>query len=211
MIMLLKIFFKKILKHTPIYWFWGKYWQIKDYYTRPIVSGPSSNVLKHNTVLKYATENNIKVLVETGTFLGEMIEATKYYFEEIYSIEIDRRLFKIAKKKFKKEKRIKIKKGDSTFLLPKILKKINKPSLFWLDAHYSGGVTKKGSKDTPIFQELSCILDNFIDGSVILIDDARLFINCAPDYPSIRELNFLISQKQPKLNLEIKEDIIRIY
>ena len=49
--------------------------------------------------------------------------------------------------------------GDSGTELGNVMNKINQPALFWLDGHYSAGVTAKGDKDTPIYEELVCILN----------------------------------------------------
>jgi hypothetical protein len=48
--------------------------------------------------------------------------------------------------------------------------------LFWLDGHYSEGITARGDEDCPVLYELFHIFSQrwFIEG-VVLIDDARLF------------------------------------
>mgnify|MGYP001369983704 CR=1 FL=1 len=42
-------------------------------------------------------------------------------------------------------------------MLKNIIKNIDKPALFWLDGHYSGGVTGMGDNETPILEELEQI------------------------------------------------------
>ena len=98
--------------------------------------------------------------------------------------------------------------GDSIDVLPEILAKIEQPCLFWLDAHYSGGVTAKGKKETPILQEIQYILNHDIDRHIILIDDARCF-NGQNDYPTIQELKNIILSHLPDWLFEIDNDVIR--
>jgi len=56
--------------------------------------------------------------------------------------------------------------GSSADLLWDIIKSIDEPITFWLDAHYV---------ETPILQELVAIKSHHIKTHTILIDDVRLF------------------------------------
>lgn len=169
-----------------------------------------SHLIKQDVVKKYSEKFAIKIFIETGTYLGEMIDAVKEKFEKVISIELDKKLFYKAKNKFSTNNHIEIINGDSAKVLFKILTKIEKPTLFWLDGHYSGGTTAKGDLNTPIYQELNAILSHKIKNHIILIDDARLFIG-KDDYPTLSQLQSLVLQKNPRLNFEYKNDIIRIY
>ena len=53
--------------------------------------------------------------------------------------------------------------------------KLEEPTLFWLDGHYSGGVTARGSKETPILDEVDKILSTKESRHVLIVDDARCF------------------------------------
>lgn len=171
---------------------------------------PPPPTLKQKIVKIYANKFLINIFIETGTYLGEMVNATRKIFKKIYSIELDDELYKNAKKKFSKYNHISIIQGDSSKILPTILSKIKQPCLFWLDAHYSGGITAKGEFETPIMQELNYILNSSKYNHVILIDDARLFIG-KKDYPTLKELKKLISKKRPNYYFIVKKDIIRIH
>jgi len=59
-------------------------------------------MIKQKIVKKYARQFNLDILIETGTYFGDMISATSRFFKEIYSIELDDLLYKMAKKKFSK-------------------------------------------------------------------------------------------------------------
>ena len=115
-----------------------------------------------------------------------MVEAQRNHFEKIYSIELSEKLFNRAKKRFKDYSHITILHGDSGIVLNKLIPEIDKPALFWLDGHYSGGITAKGEKECPVPEELKTILKSSLP-HIILIDDARLF-NGTHDYPTIEQI-----------------------
>ena len=204
---------KKILKKTIFYnifirvrkKFEAALWASKGY---PI--SPPDRV-KSTIVKEYAEQFHLKIFVETGTYLGQMIDGTRENFDEIVSIELDNDLFERAKKRFSEFKNITILHGDSAELLPKCIKDIRKPILFWLDAHYSAGFTIKGNINTPIKMELESILKHPLNSDhVILIDDARCF-NGDDDYPTLTELKQLVMNINQNLILIVKDDIIRIH
>jgi len=156
---------------------------------------------KKQVVSSYGS--GVRVLIETGTYYGEMVEAQMDNFDRIISIELSERLYKKAVDKFRGVKNVVILNGDSGKLLPSIVKTLHEPVIFWLDGHYSGGVTAKGSKETPIREELACILNHHIK-HVILIDDARCFGK--GDYPTLEEIQAV----KGKYSYELKHDIIRL-
>lgn len=179
-------------------------WIIKD---KPL---PLPHKLKIDIISNYALRFNTKIFIETGTYLGQTIDDLKNLFESIYSIELDKKLYIHAKKIFTKNKSINILQGDSSIILPKILNLIKKPTLFWLDAHYSKGITAKGKKETPIINEINTISRSRINNHVILIDDAREFTG-KNDYPKISDLKKLIHRKFKNYKITINNDIIQIY
>ena len=170
---------------------------------------PPPHIIKQQTLKSYADKYDLKVLVETGTFYGDMIEAMKHVFEKIYSIELSQELFEKAKKRFKDQSHVELIQGDSGIELRSLLSKINQPTLFWLDGHYSAGETAQAAKDTPIFEELQHIFDTPDRGHVIIIDDARCFGSYA-DYPSIEQLNEFIKLKRPSMDVSVQYDSVRI-
>ncbi len=169
---------------------------------------PPPHIVKQNTIQEYQEKYKYKTLVETGTYLGDMIESQKNRFEEIISVEISVDLHKRAQQRFKKDKNVTILLGDSGEVLPKIMKDLNEPAIFWLDGHYSGGVTEKGDKDCPIFEELDSIFDAKKLNHIFLIDDARHFAG-EGDYPTIDRLTEYVKSKNEKYKVEVKNDIIR--
>ncbi len=112
-------------------------------------------------------------------------------------------------REFKAEKHIKLICGDSGVEIMNLMSKIDEPALFWLDAHYSGGVTAKGEIDTPIYKELHHILNAPDRGHVIIIDDARNF-GSDRNYPNMEELKDFVNSKRANLEIAIEDDSIRI-
>ena len=158
---------------------------------------------------EYAKRYRLRVLVETGTFYGDMVEAMKADFDRIFSIELNRDLYEKAMLRFEGVDNIELIHGGSGIELQSIMNKINQATLFWLDGHYSAGVTAKGEIDTPIYEELRHILNGPERRHIIIVDDARCF-GTNPAYPSIEELSEFIKSKRPNLDIAVQDDSIRI-
>ena len=171
---------------------------------------PPPHIVKEELIKDYAKTFNTQVLIETGTYLGDMVHAMKKSFSKIISFELDHNLATQAQKRFATDNHIQIIKGDSGKLLGNHIASINEPCLFWLDGHYSGGITAKGTLETPIKNELSAILSHPVDGHVILIDDARCF-NGANDYPTLEELQEFVAARKPEHKFTVEHDVIRIH
>jgi hypothetical protein len=162
-------------------------------------------------LLAYAARFSISTMVETGTYLGFMVSAVKRFFWQIYSIELDEDLYRRAKSKFVRFRHVHFLQGDSAQVLTGVLDRIHEPCLFWLDAHYSGGITAKGDLETPVVQELRQILSHsLVAQHVILIDDARNFVG-ANDYPTLQQVKNLVRTMCPYLVMTVNDDIIRIH
>ncbi len=203
---------KELLKHTFLFNAFVYFRQMlavwKWHHTgRPL---PPPSLVKQNTVKYYARLFDTQILVETGTYLGDMVYAVRKTFKTIYSIELDEVLCRKAQERFAKFRHITILPGNSSEVLPEILTNIRESVLFWLDAHYSGSGTARADLETPILQELRYILAQCALDCVILIDDARLFTG-ENDYPSLEQLHTIVSQSHPDRVVEVHNDIIRIH
>ena len=167
----------------------------------------TAHVRKQILIKELRKTRRLDTFVETGTNEGDMVEAVKSDFTRIYSIELDQRLFQHAHKRFAGQQHITILQGDSAEVLPRILPELSTPSLFWLDAHYSGGTTAKGPTETPIIQEIDSILKHPVKGHLILIDDAWSF-GTIKDYPTVSELKGYIRQKNPRAEVTVSRGVI---
>jgi len=173
---------------------------------RPV---PPPHIVKQLAVREYADRFGLGSLVETGTYQGEMVEAVRELFDRIVSIELDAALCDAARRKFRGFPRITILQGDSGTVLKDVVAELDRPTLFWLDGHYSGGETARGEFDTPVMKELESIYRHpLAKDHVILIDDARCFNN-EGGYPDIGTIE--ASAKAAGYDrVEVKDDIIRL-
>jgi hypothetical protein len=171
---------------------------------------PPPHVVKETVVREYAQQFNTRILIETGTYLGDMVYAMRKAFAKIISFELDEELSRQARQKFAHNKHIQIVQGDSGELLGGHLQTIHEPCLFWLDGHFSGGITAQATLNTPIKNELEAILSHPVPGHVILIDDARCFTG-EDDYPTTEELEEVVRRLKPDWEVSVKDDIIRIH
>ncbi|PXV63322.1 hypothetical protein CLV62_11439 [Dysgonomonas alginatilytica] len=206
------VFFKELLMLMPISvqdtYLKSKYdnqlskWEKEG---RPI---PVPHIVKQNVINAYKKRYSIETLFETGTYLGDMVWAQRNNFKKIYSIELSEKLSLKAQKRFKKYSYINILQGDSGKVLHTLTCKMNEKAIFWLDGHYSGGITAKGDSECPIYGELSAIFKSEQE-HVLLIDDARSFTG-EGDYPTIEALSGFVEKYYPSSSIDVKEDIIRI-
>jgi hypothetical protein len=170
---------------------------------------PPPHTIKREAIQAYKKAYSLETLIETGTFMGDMVEAQRKKFRTVISIELDTSLYQKAKERFSKASNVKILNGDSGEVIEGIVKELNSKALFWLDGHYSSGITAKGVLNTPIIKELTYVLSSKID-HVVLIDDARLFVG-KEDYPSLSELEKFIKGLRPDYSFEVKDDMIRLF
>jgi hypothetical protein len=138
-----------------------------------------------------------------------MVAANRSRFSRIVSVELDDFMFRRAARRFRGQLNVEIVQGDSGEALPRILKTIDCRTLFWLDAHYSGGITAHGAKEAPIEEEIRSILQHPVWGHVILVDDAHLF-DGTHDYPTLAEVVGLVGETGSGWDIEEKDAILRI-
>lgn len=172
---------------------------------------PPPSSVKRKVIDVYRRKRQLRIFVETGTLYGDTIWTHLHSFEKLYSIELSEKLYEDAVKRFKKYRRVRLLQGDSGVVLGKVVARLRRPALFWLDGHYSSGDTARGEKDCPIIEELNHILSSELN-HVILIDDARCFVNEGEykDYPTISFLKEYVLSRRPNSSFKIKDDIIRI-
>lgn len=130
--------------------------------------------------LLYLTEKyNLDNFVETGTYKGQTLKSLYPYYNNLYSIEINKDLFDMNIEKFKNYKNVHLYLGDSAEIINDVTPLVKESTLFWLDAHES--IT-----ENPILKELKTIINNCCN-YVIVIDDLRLFDN-RKHYPTRKDV-----------------------
>jgi hypothetical protein len=172
---------------------------------------PPPDLVKHAIIRDYAAQFQLRTLVETGTFVGDTPAALCHDFDRIYTIELDPRLARAARRRFTHQPHITVIRGDSSQVLHDLVPFIDEPVLFWLDGHWSGGVTARGAEISPILRELATVLMRDVASEdrtdVLLIDDARLF--GTRGYPSMPALYAAIQSRRPAWDVYLEHDIIR--
>lgn len=169
---------------------------------------PVSNLSKQQVLLAFQKRYGISTFVETGTYLGDTTYAMADHFQTLYSIELSGHFHALAKKRFQKFAHIHLLLGDSAEVLKKVVPELKSRAIFWLDGHYSGGLTAKGEKECPVFEELTAIFASPHE-HLIFIDDARLFVG-KNDYPTIEALQHFVSFRRAAYTLTIENDCIRL-
>jgi len=209
--------FESLFKRTPIHypirkWLRRQQWlqqrQARDW-MRKGKPGPAPHLVKQAVLRSYADQYRLRILVETGTYYGDMIDAMKGAFDRIYSIELGLKFYEKAKRRFKSDPHVELILGDSGQEIGNVMRRINsEPALFWLDGHYLPG-SARGDKDTPICDELDQILNASEARHVIIIDDARCF-GADPAYPTMAVLEAHVLAKRANAHIVVADDMIRI-
>ena len=169
---------------------------------------PSPNFIKWRTLRKIFLKD--AVCVETGTYLGETTKWLSENFRLVFSLEPQEMLFEFNKNKFKQNTRVRLFRGTSEQRLREILSQIKTGENvnFWLDGHFSGGITYEGERKSPISQELLTIKSELhrFGHVVIAIDDFRDFqITETNDYPN---RSWLVDwAKDNHFSWDVKNDI----
>lgn len=145
----------------------------------------------HYNLAELVRVHNLEVFVETGIGNGDgVIEAQKYPFKKILSIEIMPLQVERMKEKFKNDPRVEVILGDTLVELPKILQSEKRNICFWLDAHFPGADIGMGRHDDssiddktrlPLEEELFMIKDQRQGKDVVLFDDLKIYRNQGRD------------------------------
>lgn len=154
--------------------------------------------VKIRALQHYAKDYELRTFVETGTYMGDTTAAIAPLFDRCFTIELSGELHARAVERFAKQPHVTCVRGDSGAVVGDILRRIDQPALFWLDAHHSGGITADAGYD-PVLKELSSIFSHPIKGHVVLIDDARG-----------HQIDVIARQIPAGHLLSIKNDIVRI-
>lgn len=170
---------------------------------------PPPHTIKQEAIRYYQEKSGYNVLVETGTYKGDMILAQRKTFKKIYSIELSKELYERAKIRFQGYSHVTLLQGDSANVISQVLKELKEPAIFWLDGHYSGGITASADKYCPVNEELESIIGFNQLQHIVLIDDARCFTG-ALSYPTLDELSATTSKHFPGYHFSVDEDIIRM-
>jgi hypothetical protein len=148
--------------------------------------------------------------IETGTYRGDTTAWLAKEAAHVWSIEPEPTLAKAAMERFADNDKVTIAEGLSEDRLPEILAQVEGPVSFWLDGHFSAGVTHRGPADTPIREELAAIEEHLPRlGQVrVLVDDLRCFEPSNPAWAAYPTRGWLVAwAERNQLNWTIEHDI----
>jgi len=127
-------------------------------------------------VLELKTALGINTFVETGTYRGTTAEWASNHFDRVYSIEQSDGLYLAAKNVLGHVRNVELIHSSSPEGLKSVKETSHKACVYWLDAHWSGAGTAGSDNQCPLLEELQA-LTPCDQSSVLLIDDARLFLS----------------------------------
>ncbi len=177
-------------------------WHNRDY------AAPSPHFVKQTVVLRHALQGS--TWIETGTYTGDTTQLLSQAAGFVYSIEPEPTLYDKAVERFRAHPNVLILKGLSEAVLPTLLPTLAGDVSFWLDGHYSGGVSFKGPHDTPIVLELAAIAGNLARWRrvTVLVDDVRCFNPRDPDFANYPTADFLVDwARANRFTWQIEHDI----
>lgn len=160
-------------------------WMVRQY------SQPAPRRVKQGVLYRYG--HSIGTWIESGTYLGKTTKWLSSFAEQVITIEPDSNLAHRAAKKLARHLHVQVIHGYSEVVLEELLMRVSNSVAFWLDGHFSGGITAIGTNETPIRRELELIEDHLDRFStvVVFIDDFRHFESgsrVVNAYPSRTEL-----------------------
>ena len=178
---IIKFYLKKCLSHLLLRPFSLYRWYLKTGCHNPIPA-----YIKRKLLLRHSVRS--ATWIETGTYLGETTRFLASRFPVVHTIEPSEYCMSRAKLLTSRslKRKIVFHLGTSEQKLDHICGQVDGDVCFWLDAHYSAGITFRADEKTPILKELDAIENHMhrYNSITVLIDDV-LGAHLDSEYPSI--------------------------
>ncbi|MCX7217340.1 MAG: glycosyltransferase [Burkholderiales bacterium] len=160
----------------------------------------------------------LRVLVETGTFEGQSLANLQDTFEALHSVELSHQYYQSAVMRFAGIHHIYLYQGDSATVLRQLIPRLGSESiLYFLDAHWCVAINAVGqTSQCPLLEELQAI-GKLNEQSVVLIDDARLFLATplapheASHWPSFHDVVSILFSMSSEHELMVVNDVIAYF
>jgi hypothetical protein len=158
---------------------------------------------------QYALED----FIETGTYRGGTAVWAAAHFARVTTVEFSRALYEDLRAQHDGIGNVRFIFGDSREALKAILPKLDRPALFWLDSHWSGGRTYGENDECPLLEEIEAIVSS-AQTHFLFIDDARLFASPPPrphrieQWPTIGQVIGALTSAKQRYYIVILEDVI---
>lgn len=158
-----------------------------------------------------------RTFVETGTSEGDSVARIKDLFETVFTVDSSKAYYDASSQRFRDDANVHIAFGDSAEFLRKVRDKVSNSAIFWLDAHWCLADTNSGEQsESPLIAELEAIGSIGL-GSVVIIDDARLYVAPPPkpheisQWPTFSQLLQHLTKLSTQHLLTIVNDVIIFY
>jgi hypothetical protein len=159
---------------------------------------------------------DLHLAVETGSHFGFGALQLSAMFDRVWSIDADNELVDFVRDSYQVEN-LRFLCGDSALQLAEVLRVLDQPTLFVLDAHWfpmSSRAQFVPDNRCPVIEELRVIHSRaeISDPSVIMIDDAQMFLGSLKqpwrrsDFPSIDVLLDRLNEHHPYVT--VTDDVI---
>ena len=122
----------------------------------------------------------VDTFVETGTFKGDTAEWAAGRFAHVSTIELPGVWYDESHERLKHLPDVILHCGDTRGIMRQVVAHLDKPAIFWLDAHWMGVGPKSEAGECPVLDEITYI-NTSAYVHTILVDDARYF--CKPPPP----------------------------
>jgi hypothetical protein len=150
--------------------------------------------------------------IETGTFLGGGTRLLAGIFPTVVTIELAAPLAERARAELADLTDVTVRQGNSRTILPELID-AERPTLYWLDGHWSGGETAGSDDECPVMDEVAAVAAGN-ERDCILIDDARLFAASPPPphdpdaWPTLVELFDALRRARPGHHVTVLRDLV---
>jgi hypothetical protein len=157
----------------------------------------------------------LEVAIETGTHLGESAAALSEMVDHVWTVELSPEYRERARARHGRNPAITFLEGDSAAVLTGLAPRIDRPALYWLDAHWCAADSAGYEAQCPLLAEIDAL-----DGaplaaqSAILIDDASFFLACPypeyrrADWPTFLEVVDRLRARHPRYVTSLLDVII---
>lgn len=159
----------------------------------------------------------LETFVETGTFQGNTTELLAHMFSCVHTVERSEELYVAARQKLAGKPNVLLHHGSSPTILTKLAPSLTGKSVgYWLDAHWCGSNTAGHDDECPLLAEIASI-GEINSRSVVLIDDARLFLAAPPlphdasQWPDLTVIISALARLSSDHRISVINDIIVFY
>lgn len=151
-----------------------------------------------------AEKHGLNTFIETGTWHGDSARWASLKFDKVITIEIIEEYFTKARFDFLGHNNVLCVYGDSREILSNIVTTLLEPTLFWLDAHWTGHPDyKEEYGKCAVIEEIEAI-NKSRHKNAIMVDDVRLFPSLMKIEPS-KVIELLSNDGRRKVT--IKDDV----